>query len=58
MHKSKSTEAIDWKHHAEESIKFEGGIYQCSKINNISKSALYRWIKVSAPFRLVVRQGV
>lgn len=46
MYKSQVSDTIDWKHHAEQAVKFDGGIYQYSKINNISKSALYRWIKI------------
>lgn len=46
MYKSKTTDIINWKRHAEQAIKFEDGIYEYSKINNISKSALYRWIKI------------
>lgn len=48
MNKSQKQEEIDWRSHAEQAVKFEGGIYQYSKINNISKSALYRWIKIYA----------
>lgn len=48
MYKSQALETTDWKYHAEQAVKFDGGIYQYSKINNISKSALYRWIKVCA----------
>lgn len=48
MHKSRALDKTDWKHHVSQALKFEGGIYQYSKINNISKSALYRWIKIYA----------
>lgn len=48
MYKSRVSDTTDWKYHAEQAVKFDGGIYQYSKINNISKSALYRWIKICA----------
>jgi hypothetical protein len=59
MYKSRVVDTIDWKHHVKQAVKFNGGVYEYSKINNISKSALYRWIKIySDQINLKIKQKV